>query len=138
MRQNENKFKNMVSIDLNNDKNSTIKQVIKNNYFKQISDNQLNLPQGFIFDNKIEEESKSYDSSDKFGSGNPFDSPFTLSIKKNKEIILDINFFLKNGFKETFNAALYGKTIYIIDEEEIKKRKIKLKQVSVMSNYIEE
>lgn len=59
-------------------------------------------------------------------------------LKKNKNIILDIDFFLKNGFKETFFAALYGKIVYLIDKEDTKKGKIKLKQVSVMSNYIEE
>lgn len=59
-------------------------------------------------------------------------------LRKNKNIILDIDFFIKNGFKETFFTALYGKTIYIIDKGEIKKGKVKLKQVSVMSNYIEE
>lgn len=53
-------------------------------------------------------------------------------------MILDIDFFLKNGFKETFFTALYGKIIYLIDKEDTKKGKIKLKQVSVMSNYIEE
>lgn len=59
-------------------------------------------------------------------------------LRKNKKALLDIDFFLKNGFKETFFAALYGKTVYLIDKEEFKKGKIKLKQVSVMSNYIEE
>ena len=59
-------------------------------------------------------------------------------LRKNKNIILDIDFFIKNGFKETFFDALYGKTVYIIDKEDTKKGKIKLKQVTVMSNYIEE
>lgn len=59
-------------------------------------------------------------------------------LRKNKNIILSIDFFIENGFKETFFKALYGKVIYIIDKGEIKKGKVKLKQVSVMSNYIEE
>lgn len=58
-----------------------------------------------------------------------------LRNKKNK--IIDINSFLKNGFKEMF-FLLYGKTIYIIDKKEIVKNKITLKQVWITSDYIEE
>jgi hypothetical protein len=42
-------------------------------------------------------------------------------------------FFLRNGFKETF-FAIYGKVIYLIDEEEIIARKVKVKQVR-LDNY---
>lgn len=49
-------------------------------------------------------------------------------LKRNKDIILGIDFFERNGFKNTFNL-LYKKTIYLIDKDEIKGRKIKVKQV---------
>ena len=49
-------------------------------------------------------------------------------LKENKDIILDIDFFITNGFKKTF-VMLYKKTIYLIDKDEIKGRKIKVKQV---------
>ncbi|UOX33692.1 hypothetical protein LXD69_16865 [Flavobacterium sediminilitoris] len=58
-------------------------------------------------------------------------------LRRNKDIILDIDFFLKNGFKETYMNALHGKIIYLIDSSEIKNRKIKIKQVKVISNYLE-
>ncbi|WP_445457224.1 hypothetical protein [Flavobacterium sp. HNIBRBA15423] len=51
-------------------------------------------------------------------------------LKKNKNIILDIDFFTKNGFLETY-LAIYKKTIYLIDKDEIKGRKIKVKQVDI-------
>ena len=49
-------------------------------------------------------------------------------LKKNKDIIIDVDFFAENGFKKTF-FALYKKTIYVIDKDDIKGRKIKVKQV---------
>ena len=58
-------------------------------------------------------------------------------LRRNKDIILDIDFFLKNGFKETYMNALHGKIIYLIDSYEIKNRKLKVKQVKVVSNYLE-
>ena len=54
-------------------------------------------------------------------------------LRKNKNKILDVDFFLRNGFKETF-FAIYGKVIYLIDEEEIIARKVKVKQVR-LDNY---
>jgi hypothetical protein len=51
-------------------------------------------------------------------------------LKKNKNIILDIDFFAENGFKETF-FALFKKIIYIIDKDDMKGRKIKVKQVRI-------
>jgi hypothetical protein len=51
-------------------------------------------------------------------------------LKKNKNIILDIDFFTKYGFKETF-FALFKKIIYIIDKDDMKGRKIKVKQVDI-------
>lgn len=51
-------------------------------------------------------------------------------LKKHKEVVLDYDFFERNGFKETF-FAIHLKTVYLIDEEEIKGRKIKVKQVDV-------
>ncbi|UOX33696.1 hypothetical protein LXD69_16885 [Flavobacterium sediminilitoris] len=53
-------------------------------------------------------------------------------LKKNKNIILDIDFFTKNGFLETY-LVIYKKIIYLIDKEEIKGRKIKVKQVEMMN-----
>ena len=53
-------------------------------------------------------------------------------LKKNKDIILDIDFFTKNGFLETY-LAIYKKTIYLVDKDEIKGRKIKVKQVEMMN-----
>ena len=51
-------------------------------------------------------------------------------LKKNKDIILDYAFFERYGFKETF-FEIYKKTVYLIDKEEIKGRKIKVKQVDI-------
>lgn len=51
-------------------------------------------------------------------------------LKRNKDIILGIEFFERNGFKNTFNL-LYKKTIYVIDKDEIKGKKIKVKQVDM-------
>lgn len=51
-------------------------------------------------------------------------------LRKNKEKILDINFFIKNGFLETFNAIYVPhKVIYLIDSREINGRKVLLKEV---------
>lgn len=59
-------------------------------------------------------------------------------LKDNKDKILDVNFFLKNGFKQTF-FSIYGKVIYLIDKDEIKNGKMILKQVEMMNHtYIEE
>ena len=53
-------------------------------------------------------------------------------LKKNKEKILDINFFIKNGFLETFNAIYVPhKVIYLIDSKEIKGRNVILKEVTI-------
>ncbi|WP_130733254.1 hypothetical protein [Flavobacterium sp. J27] len=51
-------------------------------------------------------------------------------LKRNKNIILDYAFFERYGFKETF-FEIYKKTVYLIDKEEIKGRKIKVKQVDI-------
>lgn len=51
-------------------------------------------------------------------------------LKKNKEVILDIDFFEENGFIKTFDV-LYTKVIYLIDKDEIKGKKIKVKQVDI-------
>ncbi|WP_445457227.1 hypothetical protein [Flavobacterium sp. HNIBRBA15423] len=51
-------------------------------------------------------------------------------LKKNKDIILDIDFFTENGFKKTF-FAIYEKVVYIIDKDDIKGSKIKVKQIDV-------
>jgi len=61
-------------------------------------------------------------------------------LRKNKEKILDINFFLKNGFLETFNALyIPKKVIYLIDSKEIKGRNITLKEVTMdASNFTPE
>lgn len=60
-------------------------------------------------------------------------------LKKNKEKIIDVNFFINNGFRETY-YALFGKVVYIIDSKEIKGRKVKLKQLTRIDapNYTEE
>jgi hypothetical protein len=81
-----------------------------------------------------------YMDSDKYSDGVKTDIKILKKnfLRKNKNLILDIDFFLKNGFKETFNTILYGKIIYLIDASEIKNRMLKAKQVDVMSNYIEE
>ena len=51
-------------------------------------------------------------------------------LKKNKEKILGIDFFINNGFDKVF-SILYTtqKKIYIIDSDEIKKRNIVLREV---------
>lgn len=59
-------------------------------------------------------------------------------LRKNKSLIIDIDFFLKNGFKEVFFKVLYGKVVYIIDKDEFRKGKITLREVQVTTNYIEE
>ena len=51
-------------------------------------------------------------------------------LKKNKDIILDYAFFERYGFKETF-FEIYKKTVYLIDKDEMKGRKIKVKQVDI-------
>lgn len=81
-------------------------------------------------------EYKDYDSYEK-GIKNDVIIVKKSFLRKNKEKIIDIDFFIKNGFKETF-FLLYGKIIYLIDEEEIKNRKVLIKQVQMDSNYIEE
>jgi len=92
------------------------------------------------FYNTIFFNSSEYKDSDSYINGIKNDVKILKKkfLRKNKNIILDIDFFIKNGFKQTFFAALYGKTVYIIDRGDTKKGKVKLKQVSVMSNYIEE
>lgn len=53
-------------------------------------------------------------------------------LRKNKEKILDINFFLKEGFLKTFNALYVPKkVIYLIDSKEIKGRNVILKEVTM-------
>ena len=62
-------------------------------------------------------------------------------LRKNKEKILDINFFLRNGFLETFNALYVPrKVIYLIDSKEIKGRYVILKEIIRMDapNYTPE
>ena len=81
-------------------------------------------------------EYKDYDSYEK-GIKNDVVIVKKSFLRKNKNKIIDIDFFQKNGFKETF-FLLYGKIIYLIDEEEIKNRKVLIKQVQMDSNYIEE
>jgi len=58
-------------------------------------------------------------------------------IKNHKNQIINIGFFLKNGFKETF-LAIYKKKIYIIDSHEIKYWKVILREVNISSPYIGE
>ena len=55
-------------------------------------------------------------------------------LRKNKEKILDIHFFLRNGFSETFNALYVPrKVIYLIDSKEIKGRYVILKEIIRMA-----
>lgn len=51
-------------------------------------------------------------------------------LKKNKENIIDINFFIVNGYRESF-YHLIRKKIYLIDKSEIKNKKIILKEVQM-------
>lgn len=53
-------------------------------------------------------------------------------LRKNKEKILDIDFFINNGFDKVF-SILYTtqKKIYIIDSKEIKGRNVILKEVTM-------
>lgn len=80
---------------------------------------------------------KDYDSMDK-GIENDIKTVKKSFLKDNKDKILDVNFFLKNGFKQTF-FSIYGKVIYLIDKDEIKNGKMILKQVEMINHtYIEE
>ncbi|WP_445456123.1 hypothetical protein [Flavobacterium sp. HNIBRBA15423] len=74
--------------------------------------------------------SNTYKNTDDFEKGIKNDERIEKKtfLKKYKDIILDVDFFERNGFKNTFNL-LYKKTIYLIDKDEIKGRKIKVKQV---------
>ncbi|WP_445457226.1 hypothetical protein [Flavobacterium sp. HNIBRBA15423] len=94
-------FKNYITYEFNPNKINTIFFV--SNTYKDFDD----VEKGIITDERIEKKS---------------------FLKKNKDVILDVDFFEKNGFKNTFNL-LYKKTIYLIDKDEIKGRKIKVKQV---------
>jgi len=58
-------------------------------------------------------------------------------LKQKKDKILDIDFFLENGFRETV-MAIYSKKFYIIDSKEIKGRKIVLREVYADFSYYEE
>lgn len=82
--------------------------------------------------NTIHFISNTYKNSDNFVRGIKNDERIEEKsfLKRNKDIILGIDFFIKNGFKNTFNL-LYKKTIYVIDKDEIKGRKIKVKQVDM-------
>lgn len=74
--------------------------------------------------------SNTYKNTDDFEKGIKNDERIEKKtfLKKNKDIIIDVDFFAENGFKKTF-FALYKKTIYVIDKDDIKGRKIKVKQV---------
>jgi hypothetical protein len=90
--------------------------------------------------NSIIFSSNTYENFDDFERGIKNDERIEKKsfLKKNKDIILDIDFFIENGFKETF-FEIYKKTIYLIDKDEIKGKKIKIKQVEMMNfTYFEE
>ena len=94
-------FKNYITYEFNPNKINTIFFV--SNTYRDFDD----VEKGIKNDERIEKKS---------------------FLKKNKDNILDYDFFAENGFKKTF-FALYKKTIYLIDKDEIKGRKIKVKQV---------
>ncbi|NNT70809.1 hypothetical protein HKT18_01145 [Flavobacterium sp. IMCC34852] len=54
-------------------------------------------------------------------------------LKEKKKLILDINFFIEYGFKETF-FLIWKKKLFLIDKKEIKKNKITLKEI-IIENY---
>lgn len=59
-------------------------------------------------------------------------------MKKNKSIILDINFFIKNGFKETF-FLIREKKLFLIDKKEITRKKIRVKEIRIENHtYFDE
>ena len=95
----------------------------KNCIYYQFNTNQLNT---IVFISNI------YKDTDKMREGIKNDERIEKKafLKKNKDIILDVDFFERNGFKNTFNL-LYKKTIYLIDKDEIKGKKIKVKQVDM-------
>jgi hypothetical protein len=55
-------------------------------------------------------------------------------LKHNKDKILSIDFFLKNGFRKTV-LEIYNKKFYIIDSKEIKGRKVVLREVRADFDY---
>lgn len=75
---------------------------------------------------------------DSFENGKKMDVQIVKKnfLKKNKDRIIDIDFMLNNGLRETF-FALYDrkKKVYIIDSEEIKCRKVTLREVVMDSPY---
>lgn len=58
-------------------------------------------------------------------------------IKRNKYRILKINFFLKEGFRETY-YSIYKKHIYLIELNKNEKKKYTLKEVKINSSYHQE
>ena len=95
----------------------------KNCIYYQFNTNQLNT---IVFISNI------YKDTDNMRKGIKNDERIEKKsfLKKNKDIILDLDFFERNGFKNTFNL-LYKKTIYLIDKDEIKAKKVKVKQVDM-------
>ncbi|MCA0350238.1 MAG: hypothetical protein LCH35_13375 [Bacteroidetes bacterium] len=59
-------------------------------------------------------------------------------LKEKKNQILDINFFIKNGFRETF-FLIYKKKLFLIDKKDIFKNKLILKEMRIENfRYFEE
>ncbi|WP_445456121.1 hypothetical protein [Flavobacterium sp. HNIBRBA15423] len=95
----------------------------KNCITYEFNSNQLNTI--FFISNTY----KNYDNMEKGIKNDEFLAKKSF-LKKHKDVILDYDFFERNGFIKTFDV-LYTKVIYLIDKDEIKGRKIKVKQVDI-------
>lgn len=116
----------------------------KVNLIKNNNNPELNL-KIYEFDlgdnyNKISFISSKYLNFDDIESNNPADVK-TLNksfLKKNKEIILDVDYFVKNNLKDVF-FKIYGKEIYIIDHNDFKNKNIIARKIILQNTtYFEE
>ena len=59
------------------------------------------------------------------------------TLKKNKYRTLNLDFFLKNGFRDTY-YSIFKKHIYLIERDKKERSKFNLKEVTISSSYHQE
>ena len=57
-------------------------------------------------------------------------------LKKNKNIIVDYDFFSKLGFEEAYQLLLNKKKLYLIDYENIQRSKIKILEIKIFDKKL--
>lgn len=57
-------------------------------------------------------------------------------LKKNKNIIVDYDFFRKLGFEEAYQLLLNKKKLYLIDYENIQRSKIKILEIKIFDKKL--